>query len=211
MGKNFLLKLCYQGAPIYWCPGSNILEPLLVKNMCFVLFSNMNHGELKVPSPFVRPSSDTQNLVLSELSLFIPPQNIENKILGLQYIGAWLQYIGAPKCYWLFVVCTLQSWSLLASMFIVEMKKSLIVILLEHISNIKWQRILWICYQIYFRYILFCWWMFWSQSCVKLCCCLLRIQLKLNTALLFTVRSSVRPFVCVSQAWHLTYLTYIKA
>ena len=61
----------------------------------------MNHGELKVPSPFGRPSSDTQNLVLSELSLFIPPQNIENKILGLQYIGARLQYIGAPKCYWL--------------------------------------------------------------------------------------------------------------
>ena len=97
MGKNFLLKLCYQGAPIYWRPGSNILEPLLVKNMFFVLFSNMNHGELKVPSPFGRPSSDTQNLVLSELSLFIPPQNIENKILGLQYIGARLQYIGAPK------------------------------------------------------------------------------------------------------------------
>ena len=63
----------------------------------------MNHGELKVPSPFGRPSSDTQNLVLSELSLFIPPQNIENKILGLQYIGAWLQYIGAPKCSWLFI------------------------------------------------------------------------------------------------------------
>ena len=61
----------------------------------------MNHGELKVPSPFGRPSSDTQNLVLSELSLFIPPQNIENKILGLQYIGARLQYIGAPKCSWL--------------------------------------------------------------------------------------------------------------
>ena len=59
----------------------------------------MNHGELKVPSPFGRPSSDTQNLVLSELSLFIPPQNIENKILGLQYIGARLQYIGAPKFY----------------------------------------------------------------------------------------------------------------
>ena len=57
----------------------------------------MNHGELKVPSPFGRPSSDTQNLVLSELSLFIPPQNIENKILGLQYIGARLQYIGAPS------------------------------------------------------------------------------------------------------------------
>ena len=64
----------------------------------------MNHGELKVPSPFGRPSSDTQNLVLSELSLFIPPQNIENKILGLQYIGARLQYIGAPKCYWLYIL-----------------------------------------------------------------------------------------------------------
>ena len=34
----------------------------------------------------IRPSSDTQNLVLSELSLFIPPQNIENKILGLQML-----------------------------------------------------------------------------------------------------------------------------
>ena len=34
----------------------------------------------------------------------------------------------------------------------------------------------------------------------------LRIQLKLNTALL----STVRVFVCVSQAWHLTFLTYIK-
>ena len=78
-------------APLYWSLGSNILEPLLVKNMFFVLFSNMNHGELKVPSPFGRPLSDTQNLVLSELSVFIPPQNIENKILGLQYIGA-------PKC-----------------------------------------------------------------------------------------------------------------
>ena len=59
----------------------------------------MNHGELKVPSPFGRPSSDTQNLVLSELSLFILPQNIENKILGLQYIGARLQYIGARLQY----------------------------------------------------------------------------------------------------------------
>ena len=35
----------------------------------------------------------------------------------------------------------------------------------------------------------------------------LRIQLKLNTALLSTVGASV----CVSQAWHLTFLTYIKA
>ena len=85
--------------------GSNILAPRLHyigapsrQKHVFVLFSNMNHGELKVPSPFGRPSSDTQNLVLSELSLFIPPQNIENKILELQYIGARLQYIGAPKC-----------------------------------------------------------------------------------------------------------------
>ena len=35
----------------------------------------------------------------------------------------------------------------------------------------------------------------------------LRILLKQNTALL----STVRPFVHVSQAWHLTFLTYIKA
>ena len=35
----------------------------------------------------------------------------------------------------------------------------------------------------------------------------LRIHLKLNTALLSTVRPRVR----VSQAWHLTFLTYIKA
>ena len=34
----------------------------------------------------------------------------------------------------------------------------------------------------------------------------LRIQFKLNTALL-----SYCPFVCSSQAWHLTFLTYIKA
>ena len=68
-------------APIYWRPGSIILEPLLVKNMFFVLFSNMNHGELNVPSPFGRPSCDTQNLVLSELYLFIPFHNIENKTL----------------------------------------------------------------------------------------------------------------------------------
>ena len=95
--ESFLGKMI-RWAPTYWRPGSNILEPLFVKNMFFVLFLNMNHGELKVPSPFGRPSSDTQNLVLSELSLFIPPQNIENKILGLQYIGARLQYIGAPSC-----------------------------------------------------------------------------------------------------------------
>ena len=59
----------------------------------------MNHGKPKVPSPFVRPSCETQNLVLSELSLSIPVQNIENYILGLQYIGAGLQFIGAPKFY----------------------------------------------------------------------------------------------------------------
>merc|ERR1711989_203543 len=70
-------------APSYWSLGSNILEPLLFKNMFLVLFSNMNHGKPKVPSPFVRPSCDTQNLVLPELSLFIPFQNIENKILRL--------------------------------------------------------------------------------------------------------------------------------
>ena len=56
--------------------------------MSFVLLSNQNHGKLKVPSPFGRPLCDTQNLVLSELSLFIPFHNIENEILGLQYIGA---------------------------------------------------------------------------------------------------------------------------
>ena len=39
---------------------------------------------------------------------------------------------------------------------------------------------------------------------------LLRIQLKLNTALLSHC-PSVRPCVRVSQAWHLTFLTYIKA
>ena len=54
----------------------------------------MNHGELKVPSSFGRPSRDTQNLVLSLLFLFIPFQNIENKFLRLQYIGA-------PKSSWL--------------------------------------------------------------------------------------------------------------
>ena len=56
----------------------------------------MSDGELKVFSPFGRPSSDTQNLVLPELSRFVPPQNIENRILGLQYIEAWLRYIKPP-------------------------------------------------------------------------------------------------------------------
>ena len=45
-----------------------------------VLYLNMKHGKQKVSSPFVRPSCDTQNLVLSELSLFIPSQNLKNKI-----------------------------------------------------------------------------------------------------------------------------------
>ena len=84
--------LQYTGAraPLYW-------SPFLSKNMFFVFFSDMNHGELKVPSPIGRPSRDTQNLVLSELSLIIPFQNIENKFLGLQYIGApkfYFQYSG---------------------------------------------------------------------------------------------------------------------
>ena len=56
----------------------------------------MNDSELRVFSPFGRPSSDTQNLVLPELSRFVPPQNIENRILGLQYIEAWLRYIETP-------------------------------------------------------------------------------------------------------------------
>ena len=37
----------------------------------------------------------------------------------------------------------------------------------------------------------------------------LRILLKQNTVLLSTVRLSV--CVCVSQAWHLPFLTYVKA
>ena len=104
MSHNFLQRLAvsniwglqYIGAqvPLYWSLGSNILEPLLVKDMFFVLFSNMNHGELKVSNPLGRPSRDTQNLVLSYLFLFIPFQNIENKFLRLQYIGA-------PKSSWL--------------------------------------------------------------------------------------------------------------
>ena len=67
--------------------------------MFFVLFLNMKHGKQKVSSPLLRPSCDTQNLVLLELSLLNPSQNFENKIQGLQYIGAGLQYIGAPKFY----------------------------------------------------------------------------------------------------------------
>ena len=67
-------------APIYWSLGSNILEPLCSKKKFFVLFLNMKHGKQKVSSPLLRPSCDTQNLVLSELSLFIPSQNLENKI-----------------------------------------------------------------------------------------------------------------------------------
>ena len=67
--------------------------------MFFVLFLNMKHGKQKVSSPLVGPSCDTQNLVLSELSLLNPSQNFENKIQGLQYIGARLQYIGASKFY----------------------------------------------------------------------------------------------------------------
>ena len=62
----------------------------------------MKHGKQKVSSPLVGPSCDTQNLVLSELSLLNPSQNFENKIQGLQYIGARLQYIGAPSSSWLF-------------------------------------------------------------------------------------------------------------
>ena len=69
--------------------------------MFFVLFLNMKHGKQKVSSPLVGPSCDTQNLVLSELSLLNPSQNFENKIQGLQYIGARLQYIGAPSSSWL--------------------------------------------------------------------------------------------------------------
>ena len=67
--------------------------------MFFVLFLNMKHGKQNVSSSLVGPSCDTQNLVLSELSLLNPSQNFENKIQGLQYIGARLQYIGAPEFY----------------------------------------------------------------------------------------------------------------
>ena len=66
-------------APLYWSLGSNILEPLRFKKQVF-FFLNMKHGKQKVSSPLLRPSCDTQNLVLSELSLFIPSQNLENKI-----------------------------------------------------------------------------------------------------------------------------------
>ena len=78
--KKRFYGLQYIGAwaPLYWSLGANILEPLYFKNRFLVLFSNMNHGKPKVPSPFVRPSCDTQNLVLPELFLFIPFQNIEN-------------------------------------------------------------------------------------------------------------------------------------
>ena len=71
--------------------------------MFFVLFLNMKHGKQNVSSSLVGPSCDTQNLVLSELSLLNPSQNFENKIQGLQYIGARLQYIGAPLSSWLLV------------------------------------------------------------------------------------------------------------
>ena len=67
--------------------------------MFFVLFLNMKHGKQNVSSSLVGPSCDTQNLVLSELSLLNPSQNFENKIQGLQYIGARLQYIGARLQY----------------------------------------------------------------------------------------------------------------
>ena len=79
--------------------------------MFFVLFLNMKHGKQKVSSPLVGPSCDTQNLVLSELSLLNPSQNFENKIQGLQYIGAWLQYIGAPSSSWLFKQASTDFWS----------------------------------------------------------------------------------------------------
>ena len=92
-GHDWLL-----GGFYFWCQNWGVpvkknrpvCEPILSKNMFLVLSSNMNHSNPKVPSPFVRPSCDTQNLVLSELYLFIPFQNIENKILSLQYIGALL-------------------------------------------------------------------------------------------------------------------------
>ena len=44
---------------------------------------------------------------------------------------------------------------------------------------------------------------------LSLCNLILRILLKQNTALLSTVR--VRPSISVSRAWHLKFLTYIKA
>ena len=70
----FSLSQKHEGAPIYWSLGFSS------KNMFFVLFLNMKHSKQKLSSPFGRPSCDTENLVLSELSLFIPPQNLENKI-----------------------------------------------------------------------------------------------------------------------------------
>ena len=48
-------------APIYW-------SYVYSQDMFLVLFSNTKHGKQKVSSPFPRPSRDTQNLVLSELS-----------------------------------------------------------------------------------------------------------------------------------------------
>ena len=72
ISHKFCLKIWQEGAPIYWGPGSIILEPRLQyirapsrQKSVFVLFLNMNHSKLKVLSPFDRPSCDTQNLVLS--------------------------------------------------------------------------------------------------------------------------------------------------
>ena len=48
----------------------------LVRHFC------MNHSKLNVLSPSGSPSCDTQNLFLSELSLFIPLQNIELLFCG---------------------------------------------------------------------------------------------------------------------------------
>ena len=121
-----ILKIKFWGSNILE-PGSNILKPpnvtdcqklLMLKTVLkialqlvfpvffgsfvlmflfFVLFLNMKHGKQNVSSSLVGPSCDTQKLVLSELSLLNPSQNFENKIQGLQYIGARLQYIGAPS------------------------------------------------------------------------------------------------------------------
>jgi len=65
-------------APLYW---SHYVGAPSVQQTCFfVLFLNMKHGKQNVSSPLVGPSCDTQNLVLSELSLLNPSQNLENKI-----------------------------------------------------------------------------------------------------------------------------------
>ena len=48
----------------------------LVRHFC------MNHSKLNVFSPSGSPSGDTLNLFLSELSLFIPFQNIELLFCG---------------------------------------------------------------------------------------------------------------------------------